>query len=195
MMRLPGLLLALFLAPAVAGPLQERVRECDACHGEGGNAEDPRVPSIAGFSEISLEEILLQYQGGARPAEPYRLPDGEETDMARIARKLTRDEIRQLAAHYAARSWRPRRQPFDAELAKRGEAVHLRLCDQCHSEGGANPDDDSALLAGQGRTYLERQFELIRDGKRSMPRKMRSRMRRLESGDVEALVEYYVSRR
>lgn len=192
-----ALSLWLLLAFGLAGASDEAElrRQCESCHGPDGYSRDPRVPTIAGLSAISMEESLLQYREGARPADRYRPEGGEESDMVEVAKALSRDEIVRLAEHYAALPYRPMVQPFDAALAAKGEVLHRERCEKCHTRGGSNPDDDASLLAGQGRAYLERQFQLILSGERVMPKKMRKRIHALDPEDVEALVEYYVSRR
>jgi|AMFO01.1.fsa_nt_gi Cytochrome c553 len=186
-----GALLALSL-PQVAGA-SELTDKCDSCHGKNGNSEDDKVPTIAGFSAVTIEEILNEYRDGDRPADKYKPKDGEETDMVEIAKKLSEDQIKEVAKHYAAQKFMPHKQDFDAKLAKRGRKVHKKHCEKCHSDYGSNADDDAAILAGQWRGYLKRQFDLIMAGEREVPKKMRKKIKKLKEGDAAALIEFYVS--
>jgi len=188
-----GLLLAALLlvaAPAMASKLTDK---CDNCHGKDGNSTDEKVPTIAGFSAVTIEEIMEEYRSGERPADKYKPKNGEETDMVAIAKKLSDDQIKAVAEHYASKTFKPHKQPFDAKLAKRGAKVHKKRCEKCHSDNGSNADDDAAILAGQWRAYLERQFELIQSKERQVPKKMWKKFKKLKPGDDKALIEFYVS--
>ncbi len=175
---------------AVASELTDK---CDKCHGKNGNSEDEKVPTIAGFSAATLEDILHEYQDGDRPAVKYKPKDGDETDMVEISKKLSDDQIKEVAKHYAAQKFIPHKQSFDAKLAKKGAKIHKHKCEKCHSDGGSNPEDDAAILAGQWRAYLEHQFKLIAEHKREVPKKMRKKFKKLKEKHIKALIEYYVS--
>jgi len=169
------------------------VKECDDCHGKNGNSTEQKVPTIAGFSAATLEDIMTQYKKGDRQGVKYKKKGKKETDMNEIAKKLSEGDIKALAAHYAKQTFKPHKQKFNAKLAKRGAKKHDRKCEKCHSDGGTNADDDAAILAGQWRGYLEEQFDLIKKGDRTVPKKMRKKFRKVKDKDLKALIEYYVS--
>ena len=185
--------LALVLSLPVGVSASELTDKCDSCHGKNGNSEDDKVPSIAGFSAVTIEDITNQYKEGDRPADKYKPKDGEETDMQEIAKKLSEDQIKSVAEHYAKQKFIPHKQPFDAKLAKKGAKVHKKRCEKCHSDNGSNAEDDAAILAGQWKGYLKRQFDLIASGKRDVPKKMKKKFKKLKPGDAEALIEFYAS--
>jgi len=160
-----GALLALSFSLVSASELTDK---CDSCHGKNGNSKDD-------------------------PADKYKPKDGEETDMQEIANKLSDEQIKEVAKHYAAQKFIPHKQPFDAKLAKKGAKVHKKRCEKCHSDNGSNAEDDAAILAGQWKGYLKRQFDLILSKERTVPKKMRKKMKKLKPGDVEALIEFYAS--
>ena len=190
-----GLLLGgiLLLAMPLAAGASELTDKCDKCHGENGNSTDEKVPTIAGFSAATIEDILKQYKEGERPAEKYKPKNGEETDMQAIAKKLSDDQIKEVAEFYSKQTFIPHKQPFDAKLAEKGAKIHKHKCEKCHSDGGSNPEDDAAILAGQWRAYLERQFELISSHKREVPKKMWKKFKKLKDKKKKALIEFYVS--
>ena len=171
----------------------ELAAECDECHGEGGRSTDPDVPSIGGFSDFAILDLLESYRSGFRQGRKAKRPDGRETDMAEIASGLSEDELAAVAAHYAARQWQPHKQPFDAPLARRGARVHAVKCGKCHLRGGSVAESDLAITAGQWRTYLAAQFQAFDDGTRRMAPKMRKRYESLSDGDKRAILELYVS--
>lgn len=166
---------------------------CDHCHGADGRSEDPEVPSIAGFSEFAIMDLVQTYRDGLREGVRMPLEDGTETDMVEVSRELTDDELEAVALHYAGLDWRPHRQDFDRARARRGGAVHRVKCAKCHIEGGSIAEADLALLAGQWRDYLAAQFVAFDDGARRMAPKMKSKYDSLSASDKEALLEFYVS--
>ena len=191
-LTLGAALFALSPLAADAGT-NDLAKKCDECHGKGGNSTEEKVPTIAGFSAATLEDILTQYKEGDRKGVEFKKDDGTKTDMNEIAKKLSDADIKALAKHYAAQTFKPHKQAFDSKLAKKGAKIHDRKCEKCHSEGGTNPEDDAALLAGQWRAYLEEQFQLIKDHDRQVPKKMWKKFKKLKEKHMKALIEYYVS--
>ena len=65
---------------------------CAACHGMDGNSPTPDYPKIGGQYEDYLAKALRDYKSGAR----------KNPIMAGFAGALTRQDIANLAAHYAS---------------------------------------------------------------------------------------------
>jgi sulfide dehydrogenase cytochrome subunit len=95
--------------------------------------------------------------------------------------------------YYAGLPFVAAKQDFDAALAEAGKAVHEGNCDKCHSDGGANPEDEAGILAGNMMGYLEAQLADYRAGEREQPKKMEEKVSALTDDDVKALVNYYAS--
>lgn len=70
---------------------------CDRCHGVDGNSMDPRTPALAAQRFDYLEQVLRQFQTGAR----------KSTTMAAMADMLSGVDVGALAAHYASQRARP----------------------------------------------------------------------------------------
>ena len=66
--------------------------QCSVCHGKDGIARDPESPNLAGQSAYYLEKAMVDYQKGLR----------EDRRMSIIAQTLSIEDIRNLAAWYAA---------------------------------------------------------------------------------------------
>ena len=186
--------------PWVAGPVHAgeggaRIadRECAECHGPQGRSERPDIPSIGGFSEFAIMDLLESYSLGFRQARAVELEDGSETDMARIVEAMSEEDIEAVAIYYANQEWVPHEQPFDANLARRAARIHSVKCGKCHPRGGSVPEADHALLAGQWREYLAGEFRDFDSGARRMADKMKQRYDTLSDADKAALLEYYVS--
>ena len=181
--------------PTLASEPGERIaeRECAECHGPRGRSGQPDMPSIGGFSEFAIMDLLDSYRLGFREARAVTLDDGSETDMARIVESLPEEAIETVAIYYAEQEWVPHDQPFDADLARRGARIHSVKCGKCHPRGGSVPEADHALLAGQWREYLAGEFRDFDSGARRMADRMKKRYDTLSQADKAALLEFYVS--
>ena len=65
---------------------------CAACHGMDGNSATPDYPKIGGQYEDYLAKALRDYKSGVR----------KNAIMAGFAGALTKQDIANLAAHYAS---------------------------------------------------------------------------------------------
>ena len=113
--------------------------------------------------------------------------------MNDIAKGLSDEDVRNLADYFSQRAFKAPRQSVNAEMARRGEVIHKRLCEKCHTGNGKHPVEDAAILAGQWTPYLRRQFDNILSEKRMVPRTMLRRIRELSKDDIEALLNFYAS--
>ncbi len=167
--------------------------KCGACHGDDGNSTDPKVPTIAGFSAVTITDMLEEYREGGRKGDKYKPKNGDETDMNEVAKKLTEEETQAVAEYYAKQTFKKAPNKFDAKLAKKGAKIHDKRCEKCHSEGGTLADDDAAILGGQWKEYLEKEFAKFSAGERPMPKKMKKKFMKLDDEQKKALIEYYAS--
>jgi cytochrome c553 len=89
------LALAFAALPATAADLAAgaaKAKEvCAACHGMDGNAAQPDYPKLGGQHEDYLAKALRDYKAGTR----------RNPIMAGFAGALTKQDIANLAAHYA----------------------------------------------------------------------------------------------
>jgi len=88
--------LAVLAAPAdardpAAGAAKAK-EVCAACHGMDGNSATPDYPKIGGQYEDYLAKALRDYKSGVR----------KNAIMAGFAGALTKQDIANLAAHYAS---------------------------------------------------------------------------------------------
>ncbi len=170
--------------------------KCLECHGTAGNSDPPpRFPSIAGFSTDNLLELPALLQSMATGRErAFQTPHLGKTDMNRVTQSLRPEEIKALGEFFAKQPFRPATQKYDADLAALGARIHEEKCEECHHDGGAFPEDDTGIIAGQWKPYLERQFELFIANARPTTKKMARRFNTLDESDRRALVEFYASR-
>ncbi len=202
MLRIFRLFIALALCiPAgslLAGDMSAIIKDCNDCHGDNGVSKWTDVPTIAGISESVLADSLYIYRDDGRPCEKGKYQQGDTAraaiDMCAVAKKLSDSEIDDLAVHYAELEFVPAVQKFDAALAKAGQAVHEQHCDRCHSDAGANPDDEASILAGQWMGYMQRTFAEYRSHERDQPKTMKEKLDALSDADITALLNFYASK-
>ena len=187
----------LFVSGVAWGDVSGIVGDCNGCHGDGGVSQWADMPTIAGLPEFTQGDALYIYRDEARPCaeSAYRAGDTSKaaTTMCAVTSALSDDQIDELAIHYSSLDFVPAKQDFDAALAAAGKANHDEKCEKCHTGGGANPEDESSILAGQWMGYMETTFAQYAAGEREQPAAMKTAMDQLSDADVKALLNYYAS--
>ncbi len=180
---------------AVAGPngADLAADKCEHCHGKTGNATDENEPNIAGFSTVYFVDPMKAYKTGDRPSEKFTAEGHDETDMKAVTEALSDAELAALADYFAAQEFEARQQDFNRKLAKKGKKVYKRRCKKCHTNYGAEPDDDAGILAGQATGYLKNQLGYFKEGVREQPKKMKKQFKKLKKGDIEKLLNFFAS--
>ncbi len=132
---------------------------CSNCHGLTGNAVSPNFPNLAG----QVEPYLVAQLNGFR-SHDRRDPGGFEY-MWGLSRSLTGDQIKGLAAYYAAQ--KPVAEAIEGDAARlpSGKALFengvaekgVPACAGCH---GAKGEGNATFprLAGQHADYLVKQL-------------------------------------
>lgn len=163
--------------------------DCMACHGADGNSENPEWPKIAGQNERYLVEQLKAYQTG----------DRENAIMAGEVEDLSEQDIRDLAAFYAAQD--PTVESVDPDLKELGESIYrggipdkgVAACMACHAADGSGlPGAGFPRLGGQHAEYTAGQLQKYRDGDRATDRNrmMRGVAEKMSDEEIEAVSSY-----
>jgi cytochrome c553 len=76
-----------------AGDGKRILPPCFVCHGTNGQGEKIDIPSLSGQQADYLEKTMMEYQNGQRHNDIY-------SRMRLIAKQLSADEIKALAAYY-----------------------------------------------------------------------------------------------
>ena len=113
--------------------------------------------------------------------------------MCQVVDDLDDAALEDLALYYFELPFVAAQKECDAGFAAAGKAKHDELCDKCHSDGGANPDDEAGILAGQWMGYLKNTFADYASGEREQDKKMKEKMDALSDADTTALIHYYAS--
>ncbi len=178
---------ALWLAPSGAASAQDaeagraKAAVCAACHGPDGRSENPAFPILAGQTARYVYLQLRDFKEGRRTS----------LQMSPFAAALTRDDMLDLAAFFAAQ--KPATAGFKADAAKvkRGRAKAAEtLCTMCHL-GGFKGQNEIPRVAGQHYEYVIRQLQDFKAGRRTNDAgTMSSVSRTLSDEDIEAIAQY-----
>ena len=192
-----SLALGMFASISSAQDLAAVVDNCNGCHGDDGVSQWSDVPTIAGVPEYVHADALYFFRDEERPCSETEYKQGDTsrpaTTMCAVVADLSDEMLDELAAYYFELPFVAAQQEFDAGLAAAGKAVHDEACDKCHSDGGANPDDEAGIIAGQWMGYLEATFAEYASGARSQDKKMKEKMDALSDVYTIALIHYYAS--
>jgi cytochrome c553 len=163
---------------------------CAACHGETGVSSDPeQFPNLAGQTEEAIFKQLKDFQTGARASDI----------MAPIAQSLTEDQMRDIAAYFAAQKPGGASKTAPAvgtdivELARDGSPSRgIPSCESCHGASHSGPEE-APVLAGQSASYLEGQLKAFATGGRrnDVFARMRTIAKQLSPQELHGLALYY----
>ena len=186
-----------FSSAASAADIDAMMEGCDGCHGDNGVSQSSDIPTIAGIDAFGHADQLFMFRDEERPCSESEYRQGDTsraaTTMCALTADLSDDDIEALGDAYSALPFVAAVQDFDTALAESGAAIHEKECDKCHSDGGANVDDEASILAGQWIGYLEDTFAQYASGDRPQDKKMKEKMDALSADDVKALIHYYAS--
>lgn len=182
--ELVGLLL-FAVAPSVCAADVEagraKAQVCVACHGPGGNATLPGVPSLAAQPAMHTFLQLVQFRAQRRA----------DAQMAPFAEKLSDRDMQDLAAYFAAQKHIPPAFAADAAKAAQGrKLVEVHHCGSCHMPDMSG-QNQMPRLAGQDFQYLVKQLRGLKDGsRRDIDGTMASAAQALSEQDIENLAHY-----
>jgi cytochrome c553 len=178
------LLAALFLSlPVSAAEHQpQQVPLCESCHGPGGNSVTPNTPSIAAQPLTFLENQMVYFREGLRPAPVMQaiLKPIPDADLVALAKYFSSQKAKVVETGA----------PEAAKMKRGTELAKERHCGQCHAakyQGQAQ----MARLAGQREDYLFQSMVEYRDGKRgAADTTMQEVMQGMKDEDVRALAHF-----
>lgn len=152
---------------AMGGIFGDQRIDCIRCHGlDGLGNSSGAFPRLAGQNAWYLYKTLTDYAAERRPSEV----------MVPIAQSMTEEEMREVAAYYAAIvAERDAPAPeADVQVLQIGGAIAavgvpdqgIPACSSCHGAQGEGLPPVNPALAGQFAPYLEHQLLLWKRGLR-----------------------------
>jgi cytochrome c553 len=163
---------------------RRKAEACVACHGPAGNSVAPQFPVLAGQTARYLYLQLKDFKEGRR-GEPAMQP---------FIKDLTREDMFDLSAFFAAQRPRPPAFRPDAERVARGKAkADEVLCTMCHL-GGFKGQNEIPRVAGQHYEYIVKQMRDFKTAKRTNDAgNMASVSKTLSDRDIQDLAHYLVN--
>jgi len=183
--------------PAKADPAKGQSianKVCAACHGGDGNSPTPANPKLAG----QIPEYLQKQLANFKPAAGKKA-DRENPIMGGMVSTLSVEDMRDIAAYYAAQQLKPGalKNQDTLELGRkiwRGGDVSkgLPACAACHGANGAGLPAQYPRLAGQYAEYTEAQLKAFRSGERrnDANRMMQAIAARMGDPEIRAVADY-----
>jgi cytochrome c553 len=183
---LGGVALAAWIGGASAQDVEagrKKAEVCAACHGPGGSSQNARIPILAGQTWRYLYLQLKDYKEGRRG----------DAQMTPFALNLSREDMYDLAAFFAAQKPLPPKFTADPARAARGRAKAVEvLCTMCHL-GGFKGQNEIPRVAGQHFEYVVKQLLDFKTGRRTNDAgTMASVSKTLSDADIEDLAHYLV---
>jgi cytochrome c553 len=176
-----GLSLTVVAAPAYAADdIEAKVQTCAACHGQNGVPIEPKtIPIIWGQQQSYLVKQLHDYRSG----------DRDNPIMSPIAKGLAQDELRKIAAYFAAKSWPSQAAP-NASASPPNGIAQCQPCHQPNFEGGR----PAPRLAGLSYEYLAASMRGFATDERTNNGDMPKFMHALTDGERDAMARYLAAR-
>jgi cytochrome c553 len=164
---------------------------CSICHGRGGTTSSELFPHLAGEPAPYLVNQLKAFRDKTRSDE------NAKRFMWGIARRLTDENIEQLAAFYESQpavhqgkisdqaEYDSGKQIFTSGLPDKG----VPPCMACHGDKGQG-NGTTPRLGGQNEEYLKRQLNVFAGNERPAATAMHAIVKGLSASDIAAITQY-----
>lgn len=169
------------------GDSSRNIPACLACHGAAGNSTIAQNPRLAAQHEAYLRKQL----------ENFTSPSRNNPVMTPIAKALSADDIKNLAAYLSAQNPKPNaaKNKDTLELGKKiyraGIAEkNIPACAGCHSPNGAGVPAQFPRLAGQHQDYTAAQLTNFRMGTRTNSPQMTAIAKNMSDKEIQAVADY-----
>jgi len=167
---------------------------CAACHGADGNSPVPNNPKLAGQVPEYLQKQLANFKSAAGGRA-----ERENPVMAGMVVNLSAEDMRNVAAYYAAQPTKPGvakskdTLTLGRKIWRGGDAAKgLPACAACHGAAGAGLPSSYPRLGGQHPEYTEAQLRAFRAGERrnDANRMMQTIAARMSDPEIRAVADF-----
>jgi cytochrome c553 len=170
---------AMFAVVAVpasaADDVEAKVQVCTACHGQSGVPINATTPIIWGQQQSYLVKQLHDYRAG----------DRSNAIMSGLAKGITQEDLRPVAAYLAGKTW-PAGHPADPAPAAPATVAICKACHQPNFEGGP----PAPRLAGLSYEYLLSAMNAFADDTRTNNQDMPKFMKALSAQERDTIAHY-----
>ncbi|KQV86836.1 MULTISPECIES: c-type cytochrome [unclassified Roseateles] len=170
---------------AKGGAISSQV--CAACHTADGSRGSPANPILQGQHAEYLAKQLTEFKSGKR----------KNPVMQGMAAPLSEDDIRNVAAFYAAKTAKPGFAKNKDTVAL-GEKIYrggiaernVPACAGCHGANGSGLPVQYPRLGGQHGDYVEAQMVAFRSGARANNPVMVTVAAKMNDKEIKAVSDY-----
>jgi cytochrome c553 len=174
--------------PAAGQKIANQV--CGACHGANGQSVIAANPNLAGQHADYIYKQLMDFKSNK---------DRKNAVMMSMAQPLSADDMRSVAAHYAAQKPKPGA-AANKDLVVLGQkifrggniATGVPACSGCHGPTGAGIPAQYPRISGQFVEYTVAQLKAFRSMERANDpnQMMRTIAARMTDQEISAVAEY-----
>lgn len=176
--------------PDLAAGQKIATQVCGACHGSNGQSAIAANPHLAGQHADYLYKQLMDFKNNK---------ERKNAVMMSMAQPLSAEDMKSVAAHYAAQKPRPgavakkELVPLGQKIYRAGNpATGVPACSGCHGPNGSGIPAQYPRLAGQFADYTAAQLKAFRAMERANDpnQMMRAVAARMTDQEIAAVAEY-----
>jgi cytochrome c553 len=172
----------------INGDAARNITACIACHGAEGNSTITQNPKLAGQYAAYITKQMMD----------FRTPARNSPIMSALAKSLSDDDIKDIAAYMDSRvtklgtargdeaSRNLGRDIYRAGIAAKG----VPACAACHSPTGKGIPAQYPRLSGQHQDYTVTELVNFRGGTRKNSAPMTAVAERLSDKEIKAVADY-----
>jgi cytochrome c553 len=170
-----------------SGDAARNVTACVACHGAAGNSTIAQNPKLAGQFDTYVSKQL----------HDFKTPQRNNPVMTPIAKALSEDDIRNVAAFLDKQQQKPGAAKnkdtveFGKKIYRAGIVEkNVPACASCHGASGNGIPAQFPRLAGQHQEYTAAQLTAFRGGVRKNSAQMTTIAKRMSDDEMQAVADY-----
>ena len=169
------------------GDPARNITACIACHGAAGASTITSYPKLGGQHAAYIHKQLINFQG----------PDRNNPIMSPMAKLLTDDEMRNIAAYLDAQAPKSGAAK-DADTQQLGKTIYragiaeksVPACAGCHGPNGAGIPNQFPRIGGQHQDYTAAELINFRTGVRKNGPMMTTISKQMSDDEIKAVADY-----